>query len=184
MTDEPKKWTIVTLGRTSSKATEIAYSYPEASRWVGGRILQQGVNAVGHPWFFVGGLWVEDVGREGQSEKLHIKTLSGSGGRGYGYPYDECKTTIIEFANPTLARVRLYFRHVHSQKSAREYFMSDWIVVNIRRQRNKNLALGQALFEAILVWDQLPQKSGEPVEEDVFYDPILAYDTGFYGVDP
>lgn len=182
MTDEPKKWTLVTSGRTSSKATEIAYSYPAASLWVSGRIIQQGVNAVGHPWFFVGGLWVEDVGREGQLEQLHIKTLSGRSG--YDYPYEECKTTIIEFANSTLARVGLYSRYVHSEKSAREYFMSDWIVVNIRRQRNKNLALGHAVFEAIKVWDQLPQKSGEPVEEDVFYDPILAYDAGFYGVDP
>ena len=185
MTDEPKKWGFTKRkwdSHTLSPAAGIAYSYDEDA-WpkVHGQIRQQGVNAAGHPWFYIG-LGVYGVKNQ-QVFKLSSKTPSG---RDYGYPQEETRDAIVEFANATQARV-CFISTFYTRADAYPLlprFMYDWIVVNIERQRNKNLAVGHAVFEALKEWRRLPINSGEPIEDDLYYNPLKAYDTGFYGVDP
>jgi hypothetical protein len=184
MTDEPKKWGF-TKGKwdshTLSPAAGIAYSYDEDA-WpkVHGHIRQQGINAAGHPWFYIS-LGVYAV-KNHQVFRLSSKTPPG---RDYGYPQEETRDAIVEFANATQARV-CFISTFYTTADAHpvSHFMYDWIVVDIEPQRNKNLAVGRAVFEAIKEWHRRPIKSGDLIEKDLFYDPLKAYDTGFYGVDP
>lgn len=177
MTDEPKKWGFKEP-YDASAATEAPYSYDKnVYPQSGGRILQSGINADGHVWFLVS-VFVLDV-KDGQTVSLGDKW----GGRDHRYPREGTHYAIIEFASHTLARARFFsVLQEKADSDPKNYFMSDWIVVNIRRQQNKNLAVGNATVEAVKLWRRTPMMSGKPITSHLYYNPLKTYDDSFHGL--